>query len=119
MTQSRIEYTSQQAYHEMMQALINISGHAHMLQGWHDSLFPIKEYLAQYDSSLLYRMTDVFGKLKILNKQIAKTFVKDDEKSVNIMYEQIGKGISSMAKMTPENRVKFIEELETLSEKYK
>jgi hypothetical protein len=27
--------------------------------------------------------------------------------------------ISSMAKMTPENRVKFIEELEILSEKYK
>lgn len=35
------------------------------------------------------------------------------------MYDQIGKGISAMAKMSPENRVKFIEELEILSEKYK
>jgi hypothetical protein len=115
----QIEYNTTEAYEEMMQSLINISGHAHMLQGWYDSLFPIKEYLAQYDSTLLYRMSEVFGKLKILNRQIAKTFVKDDEKSIALMYEQIGVGISAMAKMTHENRVKFLEELETISEKYK
>jgi hypothetical protein len=115
----QIEYNTTETYEEMMQGLINIYGHAHLIQGWYDSLYPIKEYLARYDSTLLYRMSEVFGKLKILNKQIAKTFVKDDEKSKDIMYEQIGKGISSMSQMTPENRVKFLEELETLSEKYK
>lgn len=119
MFMSKIEYTKEEAYSEMMQALINISGHSHMIQGWYDSLFPIKNYLAQYDSTLLYRMSEVLGRLKIVNKQIGKTFVKDDEISIGIMYDQIGKGISAMAKMSPENRVKFIEELVILSEKYK
>jgi hypothetical protein len=115
----QLEYTKEQAYEEMMQALINISGHSHMINGWYDSLFPIQSYLAQYDSTLLYRMSQVFHQLRLLNKQISKTFVKDDEKSKDIMYEQIGKGISAMTNMTPENRVKFVAELETLSEKYK
>ncbi len=39
---AQIEYTKEEAYSEMMQALINISGHSHMIQGWYDSLFPIK-----------------------------------------------------------------------------
>lgn len=113
------KFTKEQAYSEMMQALINISGHAHMIQGWYDSLYPIKDYLAMYDSTLMYKMCETFGRLKILNMQIAKTFVKDDAESVEIMFQQIGKGISCMAKLSPENRVKFIEELEELSEKYK
>jgi len=114
-----IQYTKEQAYGEMMQAMINISGHIQMIQGWHDSLFPIKDYVNQYDSTLMYRAVDVFGKMKILNKQICKTFVKDDETSLGIMFEEIGKGISHMAKLSPENRALFIEDLEILTDKYK
>ena len=49
---------------------------------------------------------------KSIPDNILKRLIYDESK-------QIGKGISSMAKMSPENRVKFIEELENLSEKYK
>jgi len=108
-----------QDYETMMQALINISGHLHMLEGHYDMLIIVKGYVSLYDPTLLPRLGSLIVNAKKSNKQIAKTFVKDDEKSKNIMYEQIGKGISSMSQMTPENRVKFLEELETLSEKYK
>lgn len=116
---AQIEYTQEQAYEEMMQGLINIVGHGYLMSGWIDSLYIINPYIKLYDESLWANMCVTQKRLDSTLKKISKTFVKNDEKSKDIMYEQIGKGISAMAKMSPENRVKFIKELEILSEKYK
>ena len=111
--------TNNQAYEEMMQALINISGHSHMIQGWCDALYPIRHYVSQYDLTLMPLMVETMGRLKILNKRISKTFVKDDEKSKDVMYDQIGKGISNMSNLSHENTMLYLEELSQLSDKYK
>jgi hypothetical protein len=103
--------TKEQAYDEMMQALINISGHSHLIQGWCDMLYPIRHYVAQYDP-------ETMGRLKILNKQISKTFVKDDEKSKDVMYEQIGKGISNMSNLSYSDAMSYLDELNQLADKY-
>jgi hypothetical protein len=111
--------TKEQAYDEMMQALINISGHSHLIQGWCDMLYPIRHYVAQYDPTLMPKMVETMGRLKILNKQISKTFVKDDEKSKDVMYEQIGKGISNMSNLSYSDAMSYLDELNQLADKYK
>ena len=115
---ANIEYTAEQAYEEMMQSLINISGHLYMLEGHFDMLVIHKKYVAQYDSTIIPRLGSLIINSQRANRQIARTFVKDDEQSKIIMFEQIGKGITAMGEMTLENRQKFMTELEQLSEKY-
>lgn len=127
---AQTEYTSEQIesiptdkdvqdYETMMQALINISGHLHMLEGHYDMLIIVKRYVSLYDPTLLPRLGSLIDNAKRANKQIAKTFVKDSERSKILMFEQIGKGISSMSEMSYEKSQQFLNELEILSEKYK
>ena len=66
-------------------------------------------------------LTSICIKLEVTKEQLMYKSIPDNilKRLIYDESKQIGKGISSMAKMSPENRVKFIEELENLSEKYK
>jgi hypothetical protein len=105
-------------YADMMQALINYNGHYRMAQGWFDIIFTHRKRIAMYDQKIMHCLTFANGHTKFACKEMGKTFVHQDEKSFDVMYDQIGKGISGMALIPFDKRDAFLEELQALSDKY-
>jgi len=106
------------AHEDMMQAIINYQGHTRMSQGWFDILFTHRKRIALHDPKLMHKLIYANGQTKLVANEIAKTFVRENDKTLDIMYEQIGKGISGMVLLSHENRMAFIEDLGKLAEKY-
>jgi len=97
------------AHDYMMECLINISAHIHLMQGHIDALFPVKNLVFMHEPSLMQKLIDVGGKGKIANKTIAKNLVRDDDEAIDLMYAEIGRSISAMAKL-PIDKAKLLTE---------
>jgi hypothetical protein len=100
---------------EIMTGLSNIVGHCHLLDGWTDSLFPYTKIISTVNPKIFPQMIKVRGEAKILIKMLTKDLIRIDEEAQDIMYEQLGKTISLMAMMSPEQRKLFGEKLDNLT----
>ena len=97
------------AHDYMMECLINISAHIHLMQGHVDALYPVKHLVFRHEPTLMQKLIEVSGKGKIANKTISNKLVRSDDEAIDLMYAEIGRSISAMAKL-PFDRAKLLTE---------
>jgi hypothetical protein len=107
-----------QQHDYMMECLTNIAGHIHLMQGFIDALYPVKGMVHAHEPTLMPKLVDMAGRGKVITKLLAKKMIRDDQEAIDIMYEQVGKTISLMAKLSYGDARKLTEELNDLTERF-
>lgn len=103
----------------IMDALTNICALLHMFDGWVDSTFPYSSVIHAHDKRIMAQMIQTRGQAKILLKLLSKQLVKDDDKAIDYMFENLGRQLSKACKMSIEERNVWMEKINSLDLDFK
>lgn len=106
--------TDIKAHDAMMEALTNLNAHLNLAQGWYDALMPLSKLVYAHDPRIMPQLIKAMGSAKIASRTMGFKLLRNDEGAIDIMFEQIGRSISEMAKMDFDQRKQYLDKLNSL-----